>query len=121
MLWFFSKTMRVGLQGLYVQEESMMRVKTLADSGAKIVLVPIYKSFADFFIQAFINNRYELDTPFTFGNQEDSPRIKLFDTWLRSAGYIIATRRSDQNIQQSYINSALLKECIEHNSITTIF
>lgn len=121
MIWFFNKTMRVGMQGLYVQEESLMRIKRLANSGARVVLVPIYKSFADFFIQAYLNNKYELDTPFTFGNMEDTPRIKLFDKWLRNTGYMIAVRSSDQNVQQSYVNSALLKEVIEHNSITTLF
>ena len=121
MVWFFNKTMRVGLQGLYVHEESLRRVKSLADEGKRVVLVPIYKSFADFFIQQFINYKYSVNTPFTFGNGEDTPRIKLFDMWLKSSGYMIATRRSDQNLQQSYINSALLKEIIEHNPITTIF
>lgn len=45
--------------------------------------MPIYKSFADFFIYAYINNHFNVEMPFVFGNIEDVPNIKFFEKWLK--------------------------------------
>ena len=57
--------------------------------------MPIYKSWADFFITSYAQILSGVIVPFTFGNFEDVPKIKLFETWLSATGYIKA-RRSPQ-------------------------
>lgn len=62
--------------------------------GKRVVIMPIYKSFADFFIHTYIFHNYNLDIPFTYGHREDTPRTKFFDNWLQKTGYIFSTRKS---------------------------
>jgi glycerol-3-phosphate O-acyltransferase len=57
---------------------------------------------------------------FTFGSYEDTPRIKLFDKWINSCGYILSRRAADQPLASNYANSALLKELIDNCPITTV-
>lgn len=73
IVWFFNKTMRHALQGLHVDVNSLNRVKQLLNQNYKVVLMPIYKSFADPFLNIFIHNHFKFDAPFIFGNMEDSP------------------------------------------------
>lgn len=54
--------------------------------------MPIYKSFADPFLMAFIHNHFNLETPYLFGNFEDTPDDKLYQKWLRSIGYVNSRR-----------------------------
>lgn len=54
--------------------------------------MPIYKSWADFFILSYVQIMSGLTVPFTYGNYEDVPKIKLFEAWLGSTGYIQARR-----------------------------
>jgi hypothetical protein len=60
--------------------------------------MPIYKSFIDPFLNIFIHNHFQLDAPFIFGNMEDTPQIKLFTKWLKSAGYIYSRRSYNQSL-----------------------
>jgi glycerol-3-phosphate O-acyltransferase len=83
--------------------------------------MPIYKSMADAFIYIYIHNHFNLEAPFIFGNREDTPPIKLFERWLKSAGYIYSRRSYNQSVQSRYINSAMLKEIIENNKLTMVF
>jgi hypothetical protein len=62
-----------------------------------------------------------LPMPFTYGNYEDIPKIKLFDAWLSVTGYIQARRSPQQGHQSSYVNSALFKELIGNNQLVTCF
>jgi hypothetical protein len=50
--------------------------------------MPIYRSWADFFILTYVQTLQGLEVPFTFGNYEDVPKIKLFKAWLGQVGYI---------------------------------
>lgn len=83
--------------------------------------MPIYKSMADAFIYIYIHNHFNLEAPFIFGNKEDTPPIKLFEKWLKSAGYIYSRRSYNQSVQSRYVNSAMLKEIIENNKLTMVF
>lgn len=56
------------------------------------MLLPIYKSFSDFFVLTYVLHHYEIEQPFTFGNLEDKPRITLFDKWMSYSGYIHSRR-----------------------------
>ena len=83
--------------------------------------MPLFKSFADFFILNYVTLTQGMQPGFTFGCYEDTPRIKLFDTWLQKCGYIFSRRAQDQSITSNYTNSALLKELIDNCPMTTLF
>lgn len=89
-------------------EHSLAAVKKLLSDGKKVILMPIYKSFADAFIYIYIHMRYNIEAPFIFGNMEDTPDISLFKKWLKSAGYIYSRRSYKSSVQSRYINSAML-------------
>lgn len=94
MVWLFNKFMRRNVFGIYVHEPSLNRMQALVtNSNNRVVLMPVFKSFADFFLQVYINFHYDLDMPFTFGNMEDTPHIKIFDKWLNQSGYIFSRRK----------------------------
>ena len=96
-------------------------VKGLLASGQRVVLMPLFKSFADFFVMTYISHTQGLPPNFTFGCYEDTPRIKLFDAWLNRCGYIFSRRAQDQSLSSNYTNSALLRELIDNNQLTTVF
>jgi len=113
--------MRIAIQGLHVSERSLENVKKHLSDGNKVVLMPIYKSFADAIIYVYIHMRYNLEAPFIFGNLEDTPDIKLFNMWLKKVGYIYSRRTYKSSVQSRYINSSMLKEIIENNKLTMVF
>ena len=90
-------------------------VKELIDQNHKVILMPLYKSFADFFIHLYVMNTQKIKSGFAFGNFEDTPRISFFDFILRNCGYITSRRRIGQSLQSNYVNQAVLKELILNN------
>ena len=50
MLWLINKKMRTAVQGLWVDQKSLDKVKALLAAGMHVVLMPLYKSFADSFV-----------------------------------------------------------------------
>ena len=86
-----------------------------------VILMPLYKSFADSFVQIYINHHFQMEMPLMFGNFEDTPRIPIVEAWLKKAGYIFSRRDSSQSVQSRYINQALLREIIEKNKLTVVF
>jgi hypothetical protein len=122
LVWYFEKTMRHAVQGLHVGECSMDRhLKGCLNNGKKVILMPIYKSFADAIIFVYIHFRYNIETPFIIGNKEDTPDVKLFTKWLKMAGYIYSRRSYKQSVQERYVNSQMLKELIENNRLIMLF
>ena len=98
LFWYFNKNMRNGMQGLFVDLNSVKMVKSLIQRNKKIVIMPLYKSFADFFVQMYVQRTQKLYGGFTFGNLDDTPRIGLMDTWLRHCGYILSRRKGSQSL-----------------------
>ena len=82
------------MQGLWVDTQSVKMVKELVSQNHKVILMPMYKSYTDFFVQNYVNCTQRIPTGFTFGNFEDTPRITVIDTWLRSLGYIFSRRKN---------------------------
>ena len=78
--------------------KSLDKVKGLMNDGAHVVLMPIYKTYADSFVQIYVNYHFNLDMPFMFGNLEDTPRIPFYDYWLSKAGYIFCKRSQSQSM-----------------------
>ncbi len=121
LFWYFNKNMRSGIQGLFVDMNSVKMVKNLIQSNKKIVIMPLYKSFADFFVQIYVQMTQHLYGGFTFGNMDDTPRIALMDTWLRHCGYILQRRKGSQSLQSNYVNCQMMKEVISSNQVTTVY
>ena len=93
LLWYFSKTMRLGVRGLHVDKLGIQKVKSLTTSNNRVVLMPLYKSFGDFFINQYVNYKFGLESGFTIGNFEDQPRFRgIKNGWLHTSGYIFARR-----------------------------
>ncbi len=114
-LWYFNKNMRRVSQGLFIDTQSVKMVKELVAQNQKVILLPLYKSYTDFFIQMYVMNTQKIPMGYTFGNLEDTPRIALVDRLLKSCGYITSRRRTSQSLQSNYINSEMLKELITNN------
>ena len=103
MLRYFEKNMRRATRGLYVDTVGINRVKDLIHDNNIIVLLPLYKSFCDFFVLQYINYYFGIESGFTFGNAEDTPK-----GGIEGSGYVFSKRNEDQSLQSNYINAALL-------------
>jgi len=120
-VWWLSKTMRHGIQGLNVDEKSVTMLKDLmAIPNKKVVLMPIYKSFGDAFIFVFLHHHYGIEAPFIFGNKEDE-LLPSLQRLLQRIGYVSSRRSYNQSVQSRYINSSMLREIIENNKLTMVF
>ena len=53
----------------------------------------------DFFILTYINQTQGIESGFTFGSFEDTPKIMMLDRILRTTGYIFSRRKFGQSIQ----------------------
>ena len=109
LLWYFNKTMRSAVRGLFVDMNGIERVKNLIKGNKTVIFVPLYKSYGDFFVMQFVNYTFGIEPGFTFGNLEDTPRIGGFKTgngecfyqvagWVEGAGYIYARRNEGQSL-----------------------
>ena len=78
------------------------------NQNERVVLLPHYKSFADFFILLFTMAYHGIETPFCIGNLEDTPHIRFIDMLLKGAGYIMTRRSRDQSMQEQYITQSLI-------------
>jgi glycerol-3-phosphate O-acyltransferase len=69
LLWFFNKSFRIIVRGLFVESNSLVQnVKEPLQAGKTVILMPIYRSFADFFILTYVQILQGLEVPYTFGN-----------------------------------------------------
>lgn len=93
LLYIFNKNMRNAIQGLHVDMNSLKEVKSYIQAGYKVLFLPQYKSFMDFFILTYINYTQSIESGFTFGNFEDTPKIMFLDRILRTSGYIFSRRK----------------------------
>jgi len=67
------------MQGLYVDTHGVEAVKQKLREGYKVIFLPLYKTFLDFFVLQYVNLAHNIPSGFTFGNCEDTPRILLID------------------------------------------
>jgi hypothetical protein len=75
--------MRHAIQGLFIDIQSVKMVKELISKNHKVILMPLYKSFADFFVHLYVTRTQGIESGFTFGNMEDTPHIKILDAILK--------------------------------------
>jgi len=48
LLYYVNKTLRELVEGVFVNDPGVNRIKELIDKKAQIILMPVYKSFLDF-------------------------------------------------------------------------
>lgn len=53
--YLFNKNMRRAIQGLYVDLNGVSKVKTMIQAGYKVIFMPLYKTFMDFFVLNYVN------------------------------------------------------------------
>lgn len=121
MVYYFNKQMRWSISNLSVNKPSVEKVKHLLQIGQKVILLPIYKTFADFFIHLYVHNHFGLEVPFIFGNEEDTPGVETFRKIMKQVGYIYSRRSNKQSLQSKFINSSLLKEIVADSKLTMVF
>lgn len=96
-------------------------VKELIKADQKVIIMPLYKSFTDYFVHMYVARTQGIESGFAFGNFEDTPDNKVFGTLLRSCGYIFSRRKFGQSLQSNYINGAVMKALIAKDKVTTIY
>lgn len=55
LTYVFNKNMRSGMQGLHVDMKGLRVVKEHIRDGYKVIFMPLYKSFVDFFTFVYVN------------------------------------------------------------------
>ena len=82
------------VEGLHIDNKSLENIKSITynDRKVRVVLMPIYKSYADVLIIHYLNYLFDLELGFTFGNYEDSPKIGFVDRLLKRIGTILIRR-----------------------------
>ena len=55
VMYLFNKNMRRSIQGLHVDMRGVKMIKTVIQAGYKVVFMPLYKTFLDFFIMLYVN------------------------------------------------------------------
>ena len=99
VMWYFNKVFRHLIRGLYLEQSSFFKnVKTLLADGETVILMPVYKSLADFFILTYIQTFSGLEVTFTYGNFEDNAKDKGSESWFKKVGYIPSRRSTNQGL-----------------------
>ena len=110
------------LEGLYVNAKGVQTVKKLCQNRkTRVVLVPMYKSFADPLLMYYIQYLNDIELGFTFGNYEDSPKIQAISTILKNMGHLLIQRKQSKDNIFQFINQTMMEEVIEGNPVTTVF
>ena len=110
------------IYGLHIDVESQERMKKVShDRKNRIIMLPLFKSFGDPILMHYINYISELELGFSFGIQEDSPKINFVDQLLRKVGCFLVQRQKQHDLSINYVNQSLIEESIESNMYTTIF
>lgn len=94
IFYMISKAAQHVLEGLYIDVEGLNRVKELSyDRKTRIVMLPVYKSYADPLILYYINYLKNMDLGFTFGHLEDSPNSPAVENVLKRIGCFLIKRK----------------------------
>ncbi len=93
LLYYVNKNLRDLVEGVFVNDPGINRIKQLLEKKAQVILLPVYKSFLDFPILIYSLLLNQIELPFTIGNSEDIPDVKLVATFLKRFGYL-TTKRS---------------------------
>mmetsp|Transcript_3084 Transcript_3084/g.4719 ORF Transcript_3084/g.4719 Transcript_3084/m.4719 type:complete len:505 (-) Transcript_3084:698-2212(-) len=116
------------LDGIFVNSSNLERFQrmTQTDEGARILFVPVQKSFMDPFVMFYINQMTGLDHGFMFGNNGDVPTARFISDRLKKMGVILMNLDTPGSFSENkdiakYVNQNLLQETVSSNRFTTLF
>lgn len=92
---FFNRKFRQCSNGIYLQQQGFDTIKKLMNAGERVVLLPIYKSFADWPVLLYSLFVNKIEIPFTVGNAEDIPQATMVKGMLNNIGYLKTKRSRD--------------------------
>ena len=121
VLAYFNRIFRQISRGIFVQQSGVDAIKKLIAANERVILLPVYKSFADFPVLLYTLFVNRIEIPFTFGNLEDIPKAPLIKSLLTRLGYILTRRSRSQSLQTSYTTQALFAELLDKYRIVMMF
>ena len=74
---------------------------------ARIIFIPVYKSYADPFILHYVHYLHDLDLCFSFGNYEDSAKMRYVDPILKSMGLLLIRRDPKNSLSMETVHNIL--------------
>ena len=94
------------IDGLHVNVDQLKSIKEMVnkDRKTKVIFLPIYKSYADPLVLFYINYFQNLETGFTFGNYEDSPKIRSVDFILKKIGTFLIRRNPENSLSSKTVD-----------------
>ena len=120
-MMFLNRKLRQVTNGLYLQQSGFESIKKLLQAGERVVLLPVYKSFADWPVLLYSLFVNKIEIPFTIGNAEDIPQAPMIEKILKNVGYIKTKRSRDQSLQWSYTNQAVIREILNKHRLLMMF
>ncbi|CDW87851.1 male sterility protein [Stylonychia lemnae] len=121
MLWLLSKIWQRIYDQIIVNESGLNNLKQLLqkkDQG--VILVPTHKSFIDFLLVAYIHYHYQMDLPFTCG-EEQLFKIALIKFFLRSGGGFFQNEKLKNDKLFAAVMSGYIQALMGQNCAIQIF
>ena len=81
-----------------------MKKMCLDSRKTRIILMPLYKSYADPIVMHQVNFNSDMELGFTFGHYEDTPKVILVEKILKSSGHLLIKRFDQNDININYIH-----------------
>ena len=131
--YIFNKIANHLAETLNVDRMGIERLKNMAKEERKtrIILLPIYKSYADAMIMHFISYLKDIEPSFIFGNYEEIPKVDFILKLSKGVGVCLIRRFPQYHLNNdlsgadidaiNYVNQSLLDEVVQGNKMTTFF
>ena len=96
--YIFNKIANQLAETLNIDKPGIEKIKQLSkeDRKTRVILLPIYKSYADALIMHFLFYLYDIEPSFIFGNYEEIPKIEFILNISKQVG-VLLIRRFPQN------------------------
>ena len=69
--------------------------------------MPMYQTYGDAILQFFINYKSDFQQGFMFGVDEDTPKVKVLESLMRTNGFFFMKRMQNHKAI-NYVNQALI-------------
>jgi len=91
--YLLSKVAKHIFEGVLIEQDGLDMVKELSkDRKTRVVMMPVYKSYADPLVLYYINYMKNFDFGFIFGHLEDSPKVLAVENLLKNIGCFLVKR-----------------------------
>ena len=104
------------MEGVHVDTEGISRMNKLtADNRkARIVYMPIYKSYSDPLLMHYLQYWQNMELGFTFGNYEDSPKIGFINRLIKRIGTILIRRNPRNSLSNVDFDSEIDQDIVNY-------